>query len=327
VARVQKSNIDVARKKISNSNLIGNIKILDKLVNQFSYSSNFHHAHIIFGNKGIGKATMVRNFIKRIVNNEDHYDLSVHPDIFILESNNDIISIDNIRDLICFVSLKSSSIQYKFILIDSIDDFNTASSNAILKILEEPTKNTYFFIINHNPSLVSETIQSRCIKIHIPNINISDFEQIMNALNPSTNQEVIKQLGIWTNYNPGMSSELIQNNGLNLYDKILDTMIKNQANIANIINFKEYEGNYIKFIITSIHRFLHLSLMTLLSLPRATILHEEKYINDYISSRFVTIEDITKKFSTCSKIASNWMNGRLSNEQAMIVILNELRCF
>ena len=56
--------------------------------------------------------------------------------------------------------------------MDDIDSYNLNCLNALLKILEEPSENTYFFLINNKSKSIIQTIKSRCIeiKIHINSI-------------------------------------------------------------------------------------------------------------------------------------------------------------
>ena len=76
------------------------------------------------------------------------------------------IVIDQIRDLESFIYQSSLLELPKIILIDCADDLNINSSSSLLKILEEPRKNTFFFLISHNPSKLSDTILSRCLKFY-----------------------------------------------------------------------------------------------------------------------------------------------------------------
>ena len=49
-------------------------------------------------------------------------------------------------------------------MIDNAEYLNQNSSNALLKALEEPKANTFFFINYNKASLISETIKSRCLE-------------------------------------------------------------------------------------------------------------------------------------------------------------------
>ena len=82
--------------------------------------------------------------------------------------SDDSIKIDQIRSLLKFLSKTVYLRGIKIVLIDNSEYLNLNSSNALLKALEEPSNNTYFFIINNNQSKIISTIKSRCVyfKIH-----------------------------------------------------------------------------------------------------------------------------------------------------------------
>ncbi len=50
----------------------------------------------------------------------------------------------------------------RVVIIDSADEMNPSVANSILKVLEEPPKNTYFLLVSHQPSRLLPTIRSRC---------------------------------------------------------------------------------------------------------------------------------------------------------------------
>lgn len=123
------------------------------------------------------KETYLKDFIihdqgilKRLSNNE-------YPNFKIVEKKekNSSIQIDQIRELINFCSYEASFTSPRFILISNIEDLNSNATNSLLKLLEDPPKNTYFFLIRNSHSKIYETILSRCHKVNIKmNKKISD---------------------------------------------------------------------------------------------------------------------------------------------------------
>ena len=61
------------------------------------------------------------------------------------------IRVDDVRTINEFLSKRSSNDGWRVVIIDSIDDMNAASANAVLKILEEPPHKTVMLLISHNP--------------------------------------------------------------------------------------------------------------------------------------------------------------------------------
>lgn len=80
--------------------------------------------------------------------------------------NPDGITIDEIRELTEEVSKTSFEGRKKIFLIKDIGKMKKHSANALLKLIEEPNKNTYFMLLNKDLNILP-TIKSRCILVKI----------------------------------------------------------------------------------------------------------------------------------------------------------------
>ena len=140
---------------------------------------------LLSGHKGLGKATFAYHFINYLLSiNEkdkyliDNYEINeknktytnicnnTHTNFFLLESIGDDknIKIESARNLLEFLNKSTYQSNIKIILIDDATSLNANSSNALLKAIEEPTENTFFFLINNNSNKILSTIKSRCIE-------------------------------------------------------------------------------------------------------------------------------------------------------------------
>ena len=101
---------------------------------------------------------------------EQLIDNSQHPDIEIINKNNENIKIDEVREII-YSSIESSfNSPKKIFILCGIENLRNESSNALLKILEEPPKNVYFILLSRTLNIIS-TIKSRTIKFHLSGMN------------------------------------------------------------------------------------------------------------------------------------------------------------
>jgi DNA polymerase-3 subunit delta' len=78
------------------------------------------------------------------------------------------IRMEDIQELKPFFTLKPHGDGKRYIVIDSLDDCihgQNSVPNAILKTLEEPPENCYFFILAHKEGMVMPTIKSRCMTL------------------------------------------------------------------------------------------------------------------------------------------------------------------
>lgn len=87
-----------------------------------------------------------------------------HPDVAWIkpEKEGGSIKIDQIRELQQSAYLTPQRAKFRFIIIDSAERMNSASANALLKILEEPATHTVFILKAQHLSTVVPTIISRC---------------------------------------------------------------------------------------------------------------------------------------------------------------------
>ena len=135
-----------------------------EIISKNLIEDKLNNSVLVTGNKGIGKYFFVIKIIEKYMNFKINLDQishhltllhnNSHPNIKILDKKLDEktgkvknnITIDQVRELNNFF-IETSLIDNfpKFIIFDSADDLNVSSSNALLKILEEPKKNTYFF--------------------------------------------------------------------------------------------------------------------------------------------------------------------------------------
>ena len=85
-----------------------------------------------------------------------------------------IINKSSILKLQDFMLLQPLTNKPKICIIWLPELLNNSSANSILKILEEPTDNTFFIFISNNDKIVKDTIKSRTIKIFFEDRCISD---------------------------------------------------------------------------------------------------------------------------------------------------------
>ena len=132
------------------------------------------------------------------------------------------ISIDDIRNLQSYCSLSIADGGRRVIIIDTADDLNTNSCNALLKLLEEPPKNTLFLLISHQPNLLLPTLQSRCQKLLFSALSQNDLRAVVTATGQEIGPAQEVPLSILSNGSAGVACRLLNSNSLNLYRDILN---------------------------------------------------------------------------------------------------------
>lgn len=168
----------------------------DKYLNFFNNlyaKKKLPNSIIINGEEGIGKKTFIINFLIGVVNNVKPISLDLvidniinnyYPNIkFIKKNSNNIISIEEIRDLISYCSQTSFNNKDRFVIINNIENLNLYASNALLKLLEKPPHDLYFVLLKNSENLISDTILSRCHKLNIKLSNDQKNNIFINLIN------------------------------------------------------------------------------------------------------------------------------------------------
>jgi DNA polymerase III, delta subunit/DNA polymerase III, delta subunit, C terminal len=87
-----------------------------------------------------------------------------HPDVQWLkpEGKLNLIKIDQVREVIDFLTKSAQQGGYKVVVFESAEGLNHAAQNALLKSLEEPGANSFLVLQTAYPHLLLPTIKSRC---------------------------------------------------------------------------------------------------------------------------------------------------------------------
>lgn len=150
-----------------------------------------HHAWLLCGPQGLGKASFAFRCARFLMGHDrdegfgalgmspEDADVRLitaqsHPDLLVLEREmgdtklKKNISVDAVREVGEFFSKAPSRSAFRVCIIDSVDDLNINSANALLKILEEPPYKGIIFLISHSPGRLLATIRSRCRRLNFP---------------------------------------------------------------------------------------------------------------------------------------------------------------
>ena len=105
-------------------------------------------------------------------------------------SNYKSVKINHIRSLKNTILTTAINNKKRFIILDDVDLFNINSLNGLLKIIEEPSYNNFFILINNNSKPLLETIKSRCLEIKII-LDVKRKKSIIDKLIKRFDEEII----------------------------------------------------------------------------------------------------------------------------------------
>ena len=318
--------------------VIGFDQEFDSILNQL-LDNKLSNSLLLTGNKGVGKKYFILQIIeeyinKKVVTSQTQHHLSLlknnsHPNIIITEKEIDektkklknFIVIDQIRKINQFCS-ETSIIEDipKFILIDCADDMNINASNALLKILEEPKLNTYFFLISHQPSSLLPTIKSRCLKINLPNHNYDNFSNIIEISNNDINEETKKFLYDITNGSPGLINEYEFDEILNIFERLINL-------IEDKDPFSESNNDTIKFLssLDNDQLKIFLSFIKFILITINKIKLGINITKNYLSDSVLKIQTISDKIS--SDIIQRKLDYLINNENDLFTFNLDKKIF
>ena len=159
-------------------NQILNIYGNEKLLNFFSSAAEngkLAHAYIFEGGRGSGKHLLARRLSCLLACNslfdrpcfmcESCRKISegISPDIIEIGLFDDkkTIGVDQIRELRSSAYIKPSEEDIKVYIISNAEAMTEQAQNVFLKVLEEPPRNVYFFMLCENTSNILATVKSR----------------------------------------------------------------------------------------------------------------------------------------------------------------------
>lgn len=178
---------------MSFANIVGNDKVKTFLDNQIK-NNHVLHSYLFVGIEGIGKKLFAKEFAKKILclekNDEDEKCLSCikwnssnHPDFKLIEPENKIIKIEQIRNMQERIAEKPITSKKKVYIIVDSEYMTKEAQNCLLKTLEEPPEYATIILTTSNESKLLNTIKSRCIKVQFDSLSEDEVREFLRKNN------------------------------------------------------------------------------------------------------------------------------------------------
>jgi DNA polymerase III subunit delta' len=132
---------------------------------------DLHFAFPVANNDKIKKNPVSSHFLeewRQFVQNDSYGSLYDWYQKIGIENKQGKIGVDEAQDIVKALSLKSYEGGYKVMIIWMADKMNSSCANKLLKLIEEPPKDTLFILITEEEENIIQTIRSRCQVLHFP---------------------------------------------------------------------------------------------------------------------------------------------------------------
>lgn len=183
-------------------------------------SGRLHHAWLLAGPRGIGKALFAHKAALRVLAQAtgplpvpaldvpDHHPAArltaagSHPDLAVLErlpkdNGADLarsINVDQVRGLSRLFATTASMSPWRVVIVDAADDLEPSGANALLKRLEEPPPHSLFLLVSHAPERLLPTIRSRCRLLRLKPLDDGDMAAALRHALPEASEAEIGKL-------------------------------------------------------------------------------------------------------------------------------------
>ncbi len=200
-------------------------------------TGRMHHAWLITGPDGVGKATLAYRFARRLLAGMPEQDTLAldpadkvfrrvaagsHADLHTVElAYNEKrkrmrtqIAVDDVSEIGAFMSLTPAQGGWRVAIVDGAEELNTASANALLKVLEEPPERAVLLLVCAAPGRLLPTIRSRCRRLRLAPLGPDTMRHLLDHYLPELPPIERGRLATLAEGSPGRALVLAEAQGI-----------------------------------------------------------------------------------------------------------------
>ncbi len=202
-------------------------------------TGRMHHAWLLTGPDGVGKATLAYRFARRLFAGLPERDsLAVDPALPVARrvahgSHADLLTIerawdekrkrmrteivvDDVRRIGDFLHLTPAEGGWRVVVLDGAEYLNRNAANAVLKVLEEPPARALLLLVCAAPGRLLPTIRSRCRRLRLDPLAAADMQTLLARTLPELAPAERARLADIAEGSPGRALTLAEAGGVRL---------------------------------------------------------------------------------------------------------------
>ena len=148
------------------------------------------------------------------------------------------ITVEDVRQGIQFLSLKSAPDHWRILIVNPADKMNENAANALLKELEEPSERSIIFLLCQNVGQLLPTIKSRCRKIALRPLSKEELAKKIQTLYPAL--EDVNTVVRLSEGSLGLAKDICDYNGVTIYHEMTSLFVPTSAlSIDSVKSFSD----------------------------------------------------------------------------------------
>jgi len=210
-------------------------------------NGRIHHAWLLTGPEGVGKATLAYRFVRRLLAgpgvpaatvNDPALPIfrrvaaATHADLLTIERDWDEkrkrlrseIVVDSARSVADFLRLTPAEAGWRIVVVDGAEHLNRNAANAMLKILEEPPARAVVLLVCASPGRLLPTIRSRCRRLRLGELGPADMDRVLTRCLPEMDPAARTTLASLAGGAPGRAIALAEDQGVEIAALVADVL-------------------------------------------------------------------------------------------------------